>query len=72
MASEPARKYEDAPDEANDSPEVAALRKKIRGQPLSETERATLEATYRKPPPGTVTFSQEQVTALLSERRGDG
>jgi hypothetical protein len=72
MASQPARKYGDAFDEANDSPEVVALRKKIRGQPLSDTERATLEPTYRKPPPGTVTFSQEQVTALLAERRGDG
>jgi len=65
MASEPARKHED-------SPEVAALRKKIRGEPLTEIERAILEATYRTPSgPGTP-ISQEQMTALLAERARRG
>jgi hypothetical protein len=63
--SDPAHKQED-------SPEVAALRKKIRGEPLTEAEEALLVATYRKPPEGTVTFTQEQVTSLLEERRRRG
>ena len=69
MGPEPPRKHDDAP---TDSPEVAALRKKIRGEPLTEAERATLEATYRKPAgPGTP-ISQEQMTALLAERERAG
>jgi len=53
----------------SEQPEGALLRKKIRGEPLSDEELAILQATYRRPPPGTTTFSQEQVEALLAERK---
>jgi hypothetical protein len=53
-----------------EQPEVAALRKKIRGEPLTEQERALLASATRKPGTG-VTFAQEQVTALLGARARD-
>jgi hypothetical protein len=56
---------------APDSPEVAAFRKKARGEALTDAERDRLANATRKPAPG-VTFTQEQVTALLAAReRGD-
>jgi hypothetical protein len=70
MASEPARKYENAPNEANDSPQVAALRKRIRGEALSAAERDTLEASYRKPRERTVAHAV--VMRELAERRHRG
>jgi hypothetical protein len=58
----------------HEQPEVAALKKKIRGEPLTEEETALLANATRKPAAGAVTFSQEQVSALLAERarRGEG
>jgi hypothetical protein len=53
-----------------DSPEVAAFRKKARGEPLTDAERALLANATRKPLPG-VTFTQEQVSALLAARERD-
>jgi hypothetical protein len=60
-----------APVTPADGPEVAAFRKRARGEPLTDVERALLATATRKPDPG-VTFTQEQVTALLAAReRGD-
>jgi hypothetical protein len=56
-----------APDSKSEQPEVAALRKKIRGEPLTDEDRALLASATRKPGSG-VTFTQEQVTALLAAR----
>jgi hypothetical protein len=50
-----------------DSPEVAALRKRIRGEPLTDEELGLLARSTRKPVEG-VTFTQAQVTALLAAR----
>jgi hypothetical protein len=73
MASKPAHKLDDLrAHERNDTPEVAALRKKIRGEPMSHAEVATLEATYRKPPPGTRTVPHDVVMRELAERRRHG
>jgi hypothetical protein len=55
-----------------DQPEVAALRKKIRGEKLTPEEEALLAGRCRKAPEGIVTLSLEQVTALLEERRRQG
>lgn len=44
-----------------------APRKKIRGEPLTDEDRVRLASDTRKPGPG-VTFTQEQVTALLAAR----
>jgi hypothetical protein len=52
----------------DDSPEVAALRKKIRGEALTDDERACLMRVSRKPPEVGVPLTQEQVEALLAER----
>lgn len=65
-ASQPARRHEDAP-------EVAALRKKIRGEPLTEGEKAILARTYRKPEGAPrESVSQAQLEALLAERKRHG
>ena len=57
-------------DDAADQPEVRALRKKIRGEALTEEERVCLEATYHRPAwADGPTFSQAQITALLEARR---
>jgi hypothetical protein len=52
----------------DDSPEVAALRKKIRGEPLTDEERALLAHVSRKPNGSGESLTQEQLSALLSER----
>jgi hypothetical protein len=54
-----------------EQPEVRALRKMIRGEPMTDEERATLTRVGRKPAPGP-TFSHEQVQALLAERARSG
>ncbi len=59
--SQPARRHDD-------SPEVAALRKKIRGEALADEERALLALVSRKPSGSAESLTQEQVSALLSER----
>jgi hypothetical protein len=56
-----------APDPNLEQLEVAALRKKIRGEPLTDAEVTLLASATRKPAAG-VTFTQEQVTALLAAR----
>jgi hypothetical protein len=58
----------DAAREHNDSPEVAALRKMIRGDALSDEERMILARVSRKPDGGGEPLTQEQLEALLSER----
>jgi hypothetical protein len=52
----------------DDSPEVLALRKKIRGEALTEEERAILASATRKPT-GTGAVPHEAVEAMLEERR---
>jgi hypothetical protein len=54
--------------ERDDSPEVAALRKKIRGEALSDEELALLARVSRKPTVGGAPLTQEQIEALLYER----
>ncbi len=50
-----------------DSPEVAALRKSIRGEPLTDEERALLATATRKPPgPG---VPHAEVMRMLEERK---
>jgi hypothetical protein len=56
----------------DDSPEVAALRKKIRGEALTEEERALLASVSRKPSASGDALTQEQLSALLSERSRAG
>lgn len=51
-----------------DSPEVAALRKKIRGEPLSAEEQALLARATREPS-GEGALPQEAIEAMLEERR---
>jgi hypothetical protein len=59
--------------EHDDSPEVAALRKMIRGGALTDEERALLARLSRKPTAGGEPLTEEQIEALLSERaRVDG
>jgi hypothetical protein len=52
----------------DDSPEVGALRKVIRGETLTADERALLARLSRKPTGGTEPLTEEQIEALLSER----
>jgi hypothetical protein len=47
---------------------VAALRKRIRGEAMTDAERQMLASVSRKPTGGGVPISQEQMTALLDER----
>jgi hypothetical protein len=56
--------------EDHDSPAVAALRKKIRGETLSPEEQAILARSSRKPTPEQVASSipHEQLMAALRER----
>ncbi len=61
-----------APGSKGEQPEVAALRKKIRGQPLTDEERQLLDRVSRTPTSGGVPISQEQMTALLAERKRRG
>jgi hypothetical protein len=63
--SQPARDHDD-------SPEVAALRKKIRGEALTDEERALLASLSRRPSGSGEPLTQEQVSALLSERARAG
>jgi hypothetical protein len=61
-----------APDPKSEHPEVAALRKKIRGEPLTDEDRQLLARMSRRPTSGGVPISQEQMTALLAERKRRG
>jgi hypothetical protein len=61
-----------APDPKSEQPEVAALRKKIRGEPLTDEDRRLLARVSRKPASGGVPISQEQMTSLLIERQRRG
>jgi hypothetical protein len=54
---------------APDSPEVAAFRKKARGEPLADAERDLLANATRKPAPGARTVPHEKIEELLEERR---
>jgi hypothetical protein len=56
----------------NDSPEVAALRKKIRGEPLTDDERQLLARQSREPTGASEAITQEQLSALLAERMRRG
>jgi hypothetical protein len=51
-----------------DSPELAALRKKIRGEPLTPEEQALLARATRKPS-GEGGVPHETIEAMLEERR---
>ena len=51
-----------------DSTEVAALRKKMRGEPLTAEEQALLARATRKPT-GEGAVPQETIEAMLEERR---
>jgi hypothetical protein len=55
-----------------EQPEVAALRKKIRGEPLTDDERTLLESTYRTPPQEGPAITREEMTQLLAERARRG
>jgi hypothetical protein len=59
--------------QSEDSPEVAALRKKARGEALSAAEETILARTYRKPPaddgPG---VPHEEIMRRLAERKSRG
>jgi len=57
-----------SPQQEEDSPEMAALRKKARGEPLTEAERTLVATATRKPSPGP-TVSHDQIEAMLEERR---
>ena len=54
--------------EHEDPPEVAALRKMIRGGALTAEERALLDRVSRKPTDSGEPLTQEQIEALLAER----
>jgi hypothetical protein len=58
-----------APKQDREQPEVAALRKKLRGEPLSDEERSLLESTYRAPPQNDVGVPHEDVMKELEERK---
>jgi len=63
-----------APGDHTEQPEVAALRKKIRGEPLTDGEQQLLARVSRTPGAsgGGTPISQEQMTALLDERKRHG
>jgi hypothetical protein len=52
----------------SDSPEVAAFRKRMRGEPLTDAERELLADATRKLPTGTVTVPHSVVMAELADR----
>jgi hypothetical protein len=53
-----------------DSPEVAALRKRLRGEPLTAEEEAILARTYRTPTGPTVPRAAVMAEFAERERRG--
>jgi hypothetical protein len=55
----------------SEPPEVTALRKKIRGEALTD-EEAQLLARVSRRPEGGAPISQEQMTALVAERKRRG
>lgn len=62
-----------APKQDGEQPEVAALRKKLRGEPLSDEERSLLASTYRAPPQNDVaSVPHEDVMKELEERKRRG
>ena len=52
--------------------EVVALRKRIRGEPLTPEEERVLASVSRRPAGPGVPLSQEQLRALLEERTRNG
>lgn len=66
--SHPAPRHE----EAGDAPEVAALRKRIRGERLTAEEQELLANATRKPSPDAGAVPHEQVEAALEVRRRSG
>jgi hypothetical protein len=61
-----------APETGGEQPEVAALRKKLRGESLTDLERQLLVRATRKPNSSGTPLSQEQMTGLLDERKRSG
>jgi hypothetical protein len=61
--SEPAQKHED------ESPEVIALRKRIRGEPLTDAETALLSKRYRTPEGPRVPHAE--IERMLAERKAN-
>ena len=57
--------------EHEDSPEVAALRKRIRGEPLSAAEDALLASATRKPSGPGVLHAEVMAELAERERRGE-
>lgn len=55
--------------EDDDSPEVRALRKHIRNEPLTPEEQALLARVSRPVPEGAVLVPHDEVTRKLEERR---
>jgi hypothetical protein len=55
--------------EDDDSPEVRALRKQIRNEPLTSEEQALLASVSRTIPAGAVLVPHDEVTRKLEERR---
>lgn len=53
-----------------DSPEVAALRKRIRGEAMTSAEEATLMSASRKPPEGEGRpVPHAEIERMLEERK---
>lgn len=52
-----------------DSATMIALRKKMRGETLTETERELVAKVAGKPSSGGLPISQDELTALVEERR---
>ena len=61
-----------APEPEGEQPVVAALRKRLRGEPLTDMERELLARVSRRPSKGAMPISQEQMTSLLDERQRRG
>jgi hypothetical protein len=55
----------------SDSPEVAALRKKIRGESLTDEEAELLARVSRKPAGLDAPLTHEQVESLLAARANE-
>jgi len=65
--------FADRAPQHEDSPEVAALRKKARGEALTPAEETILARTYRKPPEGERPgVPHEEIMRRLAERKSRG
>jgi hypothetical protein len=56
-------------DKSSDSATMLALRKKMRGDPLTDEERELIAKVAGKPSSGGLPISQEELAALVEERR---